>query len=147
MDLRSLGERTVHIDCDVLDADGGTRTAAVTGAFVALYDAMVRLRKQERPGPWPLRDFLVGVSAGVVQGRSLLDLTYPEDSRAEIDLNVVMTGSGEYVELQGTAEKTPFGSDILQELLELTGKGVRELVQLQRAVLGVEKADSAPEVR
>jgi ribonuclease PH len=142
--LWPLGERTIHVDCDVLDADGGTRTAAVTGAYVALYDALVRLQERELLGPWPLKDFVAGASVGLLQGNAVLDLTYAEDRQAEVDLNVVVTGCGEYVELQGTAEKTPFGRQALDDLLELASKGVRELVELQKKVLGVERADAAP---
>jgi ribonuclease PH len=142
--LWPLGERTVYIDCDVLDADGGTRTAAVTGAYVALHDALSKQQAEGRLGPWPLRDYLAGISVGVVQGNALLDLAYTEDSQAEIDLNVVMTGSGEYVELQGTAEKKPFDRDVLEELLRLADSGVRHLVDVQKAVLEGKEDGSSP---
>ncbi len=142
--LWPLGERTVTVDCDVLDADGGTRTAAVTGGFVALYDALLTQRAEGRLGPWPLRDFVVGVSVGVVDGEPLLDLTYDEDRRAEVDFNVLLTGSGKYVELQGTAEEAPFDTQLLERLLRLAQGGARELVQIQRTVLGVERADVEP---
>ncbi len=142
--LWPLGERTVHIDCDVLDADGGTRTAAVTGAYIALYDALLKHLRERRIGPWPLRDFLVGVSVGVVDGEALLDLTYAEDRRAEVDLNVLLTGSGDFVELQGTGEGAPFGQDALDDLLGLARSGAQTLVQIQQATLGVERADVEP---
>jgi ribonuclease PH len=143
--LWPLGERTITVDCDVLDADGGTRTAAVTGGFVALYDALHGQHAQGRLGPWPLRDFVVGVSVGVIDGEPLLDLTYEEDRRVEVDFNVLLTGGGEYVELQGTAERAPFDAQLLERLLRLAQGGARELVEIQRAVLGIQRADVEPQ--
>jgi ribonuclease PH len=125
-----LGERTVWIDCDVMQADGGTRTAAITGAFIALADAVGRI-----PGVDAgvvLRDCVAAISVGVVRGQPLLDLDYGEDSTAEVDMNVVMTGGGEFVEVQGTAEQTPFARDRLDALLALAEQGIRRLVALQR---------------
>jgi len=128
-----MGERTVWIDCDVIQADGGTRTAAITGGFVALADALAKI-----PGVNPtavLRDFVAAISVGIVGGVALLDLNYPEDSTAEVDMNVVMTGRGEFVEVQGTAEQTPFDRARLDALLALAERGIRQLVALQRRAL------------
>jgi ribonuclease PH len=132
-DRGKLGERTVWIDCDVIQADGGTRTAAITGGFVALADALAKI-----PGVNPtavLRDFVAAISVGIVGGVALLDLNYPEDSTAEVDMNVVMTGRGEFVEVQGTAEQTPFDRARLDALLALAERGIRQLVALQRRAL------------
>jgi len=130
IDRGKLGERTLWVDCDVIQADGGTRTAAITGAFVAVADALGRV-----PGLQPaavIRDCVAAVSVGVVQGQAMLDLCYAEDSSAEVDMNVVMTGAGEFVEVQGTAEQVPFGRARLDALLALAETGVRRLVGLQR---------------
>jgi len=135
VDLRPLGERTIWIDCDVLQADGGTRTAAVTGAYVALVDALRYLQKEGVIQKLPLSDPVAAVSVGVVAGTELLDLSYLEDSAAEVDLNVVMTGSGQFIEVQGTAERKPFDRSRLNRLLDLAEKGVRELLALQREAL------------
>ena len=132
-DRGKLGERTVWIDCDVIQADGGTRTAAITGGFVALADALAKI-----PGVNPtavLRDFVAAISVGIVGGVALLDLNYPEDSTADVDMNVVMTGRGEFVEVQGTAEQTPFDRARLDALLALAERGIRQLVALQRRAL------------
>ena len=132
-DRGKLGERTVWIDCDVIQADGGTRTAAITGGFVALADALAKI-----PGVNPtavLRDFVAAISVGIVGGVALLDLNYPEDSTAEVDMNVVMTGRGEFVEVQGTAEQTPFDRARLDALLALAERGIRQLVALQRRAI------------
>ena len=135
-DLKAIGERTVWLDCDVLQADGGTRTAAVTGAFVALAAALGTLR-QPREGPrLPVSDFVAAVSVGVVDGEAVLDLAYAEDARAEVDMNVVMTAGGQFVEVQGTAERRPFDAARLQRLLDLARKGTRELIAVQRQALG-----------
>jgi ribonuclease PH len=133
VDLTKMGERTVWIDCDVIQADGGTRTAAITGSFVALADAIGRI-----PGGKPaaiLRDSVAAVSVGIVAGEPMLDLNYGEDSAADVDMNVVMTGAGEFVEVQGTAEHTPFDRGRLDALLALAESGVRRLVGLQRQAL------------
>jgi len=132
-DRSKMGERTVWLDCDVIQADGGTRTAAITGGYVALADALARI-----PGVTPtavLRDCVAAISVGVVGGQPLLDLNYAEDSTAEVDMNVVMTGAGEFVEVQGTAEQVPFGKRRLDEMLGLAEHGIRQLVALQRRVL------------
>jgi len=127
-----LGERTFWVDCDVIQADGGTRTAAITGAYVALADALGRLVAANVLPGMPLRDFVAAISVGIVQGRPVLDLDYAEDSSAEVDMNVVMTGGGEFIEVQGTAEQAPFRRERLDEMLSLAEKGIRQLVALQR---------------
>ena len=134
-DLKLLGERTISLDCDVLQADGSTRTAAITGAFVAAHDAVTWLLTQGRIQQSPIRDFVAAVSVGVVQGMPLLDLEYTEDSACDTDMNVVMTASGGFVEVQGTAEGAPFSRAEMDRLLALADKGIRELVALQRAAL------------
>jgi len=136
-DLGALGERTIHLDCDVLQADGGTRTAAITGAFVAAHDAVNWLLVQGRIAVSPIRDFVAAVSVGVVQGTPLLDLEYTEDSTCDTDMNVVMTAAGGFVEVQGTAEGTPFTRAEMDALLALAGKGIAELVAAQRAALAL----------
>jgi ribonuclease PH len=125
-----MGERTVWIDCDVIQADGGTRTAAITGAFIALADALARVPAVD--ASLVLRDCVAAISVGIVKGQPVLDLNYAEDSTAEVDMNVVMTGAGEFVEVQGTAEGTPFGRAHLDALLGLAEQGIRRLVGLQR---------------
>ncbi|MDP6528534.1 MAG: ribonuclease PH [Gemmatimonadota bacterium] len=136
-DLQSLGDHTVTLDCDVLQADGGTRTAAVTGACVALFEACEKMRQDGALEKWPLRELVAAISVGVVDGTPVLDLPYEEDSRAEIDMNVVMTASGRFVEVQGTAEADPFERETLDAMLDLARDGVSELVDLQRGVLGL----------
>jgi ribonuclease PH len=134
-DLARLGERTLWIDCDVLQADGGTRTAAITGAFVALGLAMQKLVDAGTLSAAPIRDYVAATSVGVVDGEVLLDLTYEEDSRAEVDLNFVMTGGKRFVELQATAEQRPFDDAQLKRMMELARKGIESLVARQQAVL------------
>ncbi|MEW6516048.1 MAG: ribonuclease PH [candidate division FCPU426 bacterium] len=134
-DLRLLGERTVLLDCDVLQADGGTRTAAITGAYLALADACRSLTQKGRLAEWPLRDFVAAVSVGLVDGEMLLDLDYSEDSRAEVDMNVVMTGGGQLIEVQGTAEKQAFSRDQLNLMLDLAGRGIQSLISRQRELI------------
>lgn len=136
VDLTALGERTVWLDCDVLQADGGTRTAAVTGAFVALADALAGMRRRGEISHLPLADFLAAVSVGVVDGEAVCDLVYAEDSRAEVDMNLVATGAGRFVEIQGTAERRPFDLDRLHTLLALGQEAIDRLVTLQRQTLG-----------
>jgi ribonuclease PH len=136
-DLARLGERTITLDCDVLQADGGTRTAAITGAFVAAHDAVSWLIGEGRLAASPIRDFVAAVSVGVVDGRLLLDLDYAEDFACDTDMNVVMTGAGGFVELQGTAEGEAFSQAQMTGLLDLAGKGIGELIQAQRRALGV----------
>ena len=137
VDLGALGERTIHLDCDVLQADGGTRTASITGAFVALHDAIGGLMKRRALAASPVRDFVAAVSVGVYGGVPVLDLDYPEDSGCDTDMNVVMTGRGGLVELQGTAEGEPFTRDELDAMMALAEKGIRELVAAQRSALAL----------
>jgi len=136
-DLAALGERTISLDCDVLQADGGTRTAAITGAFVAAHDAVSWLLAQGKLARSPIRDFVAAVSVGVVDGTPLLDLEYVEDSACDTDMNVVMTASGGFVELQGTAEGATFSRAEMDALLALAGKGIGELVEAQRRALAM----------
>lgn len=136
IDLRALGERTLIVDCDVIQADGGTRTASITGAFVAVVDALASLRAAGVIDRLPVRDYLAATSVGIVDGVPMLDLAYEEDARAAVDLNLVMTGSGGVVEIQGTGEARPFSRRELDELLALAESGVRQLVAVQRAQLG-----------
>ncbi len=135
VEMAKLGERTFWVDCDVIQADGGTRTAAITGGFIALADALAKLVEVQLLPSLPLRDQVAAASVGVVAGTAALDLDYLEDSSAEVDMNVVMTGSGEFVEIQGTAEQVPFGPDRLQEMLALARRGIEQLVALQRRAL------------
>jgi len=136
IDLTRLGERTVLVDCDVIQADGGTRTTAVTGAFVAMADALAWLQESGLLKGPPLKDFVAAVSVGSVEGRLMLDLNYVEDSMADVDMNVVMTGAGKFVEVQGTAEEVPFDKEQLDQMLQLAMRGIEKLVDLQRQLLG-----------
>ena len=135
VDLRQLGERTIQVDCDVIQADGGTRTASITGAFVALHDAVQFLGKNRGLAGTPIRDFVAAVSVGIYDGVPVLDLDYAEDSACGTDMNVVMTGTGGLVELQGTAEGEPFTRAELDAMVELAHKGIRELTAAQKAAL------------
>jgi ribonuclease PH len=134
--LPALGERTVWIDCDVIQADGGTRTASITGAFVALALALEKLRDRDVIRSMPLSDFVAATSVGVVDGEPLLDLAYEDDSRADVDMNIVKTGDGRFIEIQGTAEAIPFGQDSLLALLALADHGIKQLIEKQRAIVG-----------
>ena len=136
-DLRRLGERTISLDCDVIQADGGTRTAAITGAFVAAHDAVTWLIAQGKLQASPIRDFVAAVSVGIIESTPLLDLEYVEDAGCDTDMNVVMTASGGFVELQGTAEGATFSRAEMDALLALAQQGIAELVRAQRAALGV----------
>ncbi len=136
VDLDKLGERTILLDCDVVQADGGTRTASITGAFVALVFALRRLYETGAIAEWPVRDYVAAVSVGIVDGMPMLDLRYEEDSRAAVDMNVVGTGDGRFVEIQGTAESEPFTEEQLQQLLALARQGIAQVIEIQRAVLG-----------
>ncbi|WP_343224245.1 ribonuclease PH [Nitrospira defluvii] len=136
IDTSRLGERTIWIDCDVIQADGGTRTASITGAFIALADAVSVLKRRELIKVNPLTDYLAAISIGKVGGHVMVDLAYEEDSHAEVDLNLVMTGAGQYVEVQGTAEKTPFNKKDMDEFLDLGWGAIRELVDLQKSLIG-----------
>ncbi|HEY5848853.1 MAG TPA: ribonuclease PH [Microlunatus sp.] len=136
LDYAALGENTIVLDCDVLQADGGTRTASITGAYVALHDAVSWLRERNLLSGEPLSDSVAAVSVGVVGDEPMLDLCYTEDSGADVDMNVVMSGRGTFIELQGTAEQTPFGRDVLNQLLDLGASGCARLTELQQQVLG-----------
>ena len=133
--LELLGERTVWIDCDVIQADGGTRTASITGAYVALVEAARGWLKAGAIAQTPVVDSVAAVSVGIVDGKVLLDLNYQEDSRAEVDMNVVMTGSGKFIEVQGTAESLPFTKAKLDRMTDIAGEGIRELLKIQKGVL------------
>ncbi|MEE8574157.1 MAG: ribonuclease PH [Thermodesulfobacteriota bacterium] len=135
VDMAALGERTITVDCDVIQADGGTRTASITGAYVAVSDMFVSLRESGIIGVDPFTDSVAAVSVGILDCEAYLDLNYEEDSTADVDMNVVMTGSGKYIEIQGTAEAMPFSKDGLASLLDMAGKGIEELSALQLTAL------------
>jgi ribonuclease PH len=137
IDLEKLGERSIQIDCDVIQADGGTRTASITGAYVALHDAISTLIKNEKITESPLKDSVAAISVGVYQGLPVLDLDYIEDSDCDTDMNVVMTGSGGFVEIQGTAEGEPFGRDAMNAMLDLAAHGIQQLIIKQKEALSV----------
>ncbi len=135
MDLKCIGERTIWLDCDVIQADGGTRTASMTGAYVALVEATNYMIKQNMVKKDPVLDMLAAISVGILNGEDLLDLKYSEDSAAEVDMNVVMTGRGKFVEIQGTAEGEPFSRERMNKMLDLAQKGINELFEIQKVVL------------
>ena len=135
VDMNVLGERSVLIDCDVIQADGGTRTASITGAYIALVDALRHIKKQKLIASVPVLDYLAAISVGIVDGKPMLDLCYTEDSSAAVDMNLVMTGRGKIVEVQGTAEGEPFSREEMNELLALGEKGIRALVRKQKEIL------------
>jgi len=134
-DLKSLGERTIWLDCDVIQGDGGTRTASITGSFIALADALQKLKKSGLISRVPLRDYVAATSVGIVSGQPMLDLSYAEDSKADVDMNVVMTSKGEFIEVQGTAERNTFAKGQMDALLGLAGKGIEELIGIQKKLL------------
>ena len=134
--LDAIGERTVTLDCDVIQADGGTRTASVTGAFVAMVTAFGKLAESAGWSQFPVTDFLGSVSVGIVNGVAVLDLNYQEDSQARVDMNVVMTGSGQYVEVQGTGEEAPFSRDEMNQMLALAEQGIAGIIEVQKQALG-----------
>lgn len=136
VNLKNLGERTIWLDCDVLQADGGTRTAAITGSFIALIDALNNFKKVRKVREPLIYNFVGAVSVGIVEGKPLLDLSYEEDSKASVDMNVVMTGGGRFVEIQGSGEETSFSKEDLNNLLALAKKGIKELIKLQKEMLG-----------
>jgi ribonuclease PH len=136
VDLPQLGERTVWLDCDVIQADGGTRCASITGAFVALVLALGKMKKADQIKTIPITDYVAAVSVGVVGGMPLLDLAYEEDSKADVDMNIVKTSDGRFIEIQGTAEAEPFGSETLTGLLALADEGINDLIDKQRAIVG-----------
>jgi ribonuclease PH len=139
IDLDALGERTIWLDCDVIQADGGTRTASITGAFVAMTQAIDKLHKQKKLSKFPIHDFLAATSVGILANdQAVVDLNYVEDSSAKVDMNIVMTGNGEFVELQGTGEESTFSYNQLQEMLKAGQDGITELFELQKAALGEE---------
>jgi ribonuclease PH len=134
--LPELGERTIWVDCDVIQADGGTRTASITGGFVAMVLAMQKMRESGQIKAIPVLDYVAATSVGVVAGMPMLDLAYEEDSRADVDMNIVKTGDGRFIEVQGTAEGAPFERQALDDLMALGDKGIQELIALQRAIVG-----------
>ncbi|MBI4390126.1 MAG: ribonuclease PH, partial [Nitrospinae bacterium] len=136
IDLEKLGARTVWIDCDVIQADGGTRCASITGAFVALCLALKSLRKKKLIDAIPVREFVAAISVGIVDQKKVLDLDYVEDSSASVDMNIIKTSSGRYVEIQGTAEKEPFDDKQMAGLLALADKGIKELIAIQKKTIG-----------
>ena len=135
-DMKPLGERTIWIDCDVIQGDGGTRTASITGSFIALVDALHKIKKDGLISKVPIRDYVAAISVGKLNGSVLLDLCYDEDSRAQVDMNVIMTGSGEFIEIQGTAEREPFSKEQMDAMLALAKKGIEELFGIQRKLVG-----------
>ncbi len=135
VDMKKLGERTIKIDCDVIQADGGTRTAAITGGFIALGDALLKIKKNGLLTAIPLSDYVAAISVGILNGQLLLDLSYAEDSKADMDMNIVMVGRGNFVEIQGTAEGKTFSKKEIDELLVLAEKGIKELFTIQKESL------------
>lgn len=135
LDFKKLGERTITLDCDCLQADGGTRTASITGAYVALALACHTLLKEKKMEQWPLKDYVAAISVGYINGKPWLDLDYEKDSKADVDMNVVMTGKGKYIEIQGTAEQKPFTDQQFIALKKLAAKGIKELIQEQKRIL------------
>jgi ribonuclease PH len=134
-DFKHIGERTIWVDCDVLQGDGGTRTVSITGSFVALVDALHKLKKDELIDSLCIKDFVAATSVGLYNGEPILDLSYEEDSQAEVDMNIIMTGSGEFIEIQGTAEHKPFNRSQMDKMLGLAKGGIEELIAVQRSVL------------
>ncbi len=134
--MKYLGERTIWIDCDVIQGDGGTRTASITGSFIALVDALAKLKKDGKISKIPIQDYVAATSVGILNGDLLLDLCYEEDSKAEVDMNVIMTGAGEFIEVQGNAERKPFSKEKMDTMLDLAKKGIEELFSLQRKLVG-----------
>lgn len=137
VDFTALGERTVWIDCDVIQADGGTRCASITGSFIALADALSLIKKKGMVGKLPILDYVAATSVGLIKNEPVLDLAFDEDSKADVDMNIVMTGKGKFVEIQGTAEGEPFDGDQLHDLLGLAKKGITQLINIQKELLGI----------
>ena len=133
-DPKDIGERTIKIDCDVIQADGGTRTASITGSFIALADCLIKLKKDALLSSIPVKDYVAAVSVGILRGEPIMDLTYAEDSKAEVDMNVVMTGSGKFIEVQGTGEGGTFSKYDMDELLILGQEGIEKLIDMQRSL-------------
>jgi ribonuclease PH len=136
VDLEAIPEIGVYVDCDVIQADGGTRTAAINGAFISLVQALRHWRKVGKLTTWPVRDYVAAVSVGIVDGKPVLDLNYEKDVKADVDMNIVMTGRGQFIEVQGTAEHNPFTQKQLQQLLGLASQGIRKILTLQKRLLG-----------
>lgn len=136
VDLKKLGEKTIWIDCDVIQADGGTRTASITGAFVALVDAINSIDSVNKFTNYPIRNFVAAISVGIVEEKILLDLCYAEDSNAKVDMNIIMTDSNQYVEIQGTGEESPFTKDEMSGLLAMAEEGINKLINIQKQALG-----------
>jgi len=136
VDLKIIGERTIWIDCDVIQADGGTRTASITGAFVALVDAINKLDETVQFNKYPITDYVAAISVGIIDGQKMLDLCYEEDSNAQVDMNLIMTDGGQFVEIQGTGEQSPFSREDMNALIDLGQKGIGELINLQKEILG-----------
>ncbi len=135
-EMKYLGERSIWIDCDVIQGDGGTRTASITGSFIALVDALQKLKKEGKISQVPIQDYIAATSVGILNGNIILDLCYEEDSKAEVDMNVIMTGKGEFIEIQGTAERKPFSRDKMDTMLDLAKKGIEEIFSIQRKLVG-----------
>lgn len=138
VDLKALGEKTLWIDCDVIQADGGTRTTSISGAFIAMVDAVNKLHRKKTFKVYPIRKYLSAVSVGIVNNEKLLDLCYSEDSRAQVDMNIAMTDDGEFVEIQGTGEQTPFSRKDLNELMDLAQNGIKKMIEIQKRSLKTE---------
>jgi ribonuclease PH len=136
IEMKEIGERSIWIDCDVIQADGGTRSASITGSFIALVDALNKIKKDGLINKIPVKDFVAATSVGILKGNLILDLTYEEDSRADVDMNIVMTGSNEFIEIQGTAERSPFGKEDMDKMLALAKKGIEELFAIQKKLVG-----------
>ena len=135
-DLKAFGERTIYIDCDVIQADGGTRTASITGAFVALVDLFKKMKQDGLVKVMPVSDFVSAISVGLIDGQALLDLEYEEDSRADVDMNFVMTGAGLFIEVQGTAEHAPFSKEQMNAMTDLAARGIQKIIALQKEIVG-----------
>ena len=135
-EMKYLGERSIWVDCDVIQGDGGTRTASITGSFVALVDALQKLKKEGKIDRIPIQDYIAATSVGILNDNLILDLCYEEDSKAEVDMNVIMTGSGEFIEVQGTAERKPFSREKMDAMMDLAKKGIEELFSVQRKLVG-----------
>ncbi|MGI6586478.1 MAG: ribonuclease PH [Gracilibacteraceae bacterium] len=146
VDLEKLGEMTIYIDCDVIQADGGTRTASITGSYVAIVDALYKLVQQEKIEAMPLNGYIAAISVGIKDGEAILDLNYAEDSTCQVDMNIVMTDKREFIEIQGTGEESPFSKAQLQEMMGLAEKGIKELIEIQKQSLGdIDKAGISDE--
>ncbi|MDO8489363.1 MAG: ribonuclease PH [Candidatus Omnitrophota bacterium] len=135
-EMKYLGERTIWIDCDVIQGDGGTRTASITGSFIALVDALAKLKKDGKISKIPIQDYVAATSVGMLNGNLLLDLCYEEDSKADVDMNVIMTAAGEFIEVQGNAERKPFSKEKMDTMLDFAKKGIEELFTVQRKLVG-----------